>query len=491
MSVFKSNIVGTCSSAKNDTISGCISSTSPLGIFNFTLQKALIAANPLLCGQRDATLQWERTVSQDFINCCGNNRMDFSFFEDMFAGSKKEVKTKDYFQRYRGNDDQNVETATAGLMAAGVTQKFQLARGSHNSTGTSSRIQPGFMLINTRSKQVLKIDSINTTTPYSFLVTVSNTKVGVNVSILANDKFLVVPAVAVNGASCPVGATEINSNFTSKKMNRLRLRTEWCMKMEADRPYADHMKFASFVDKNGNIHEQVLPTLKINAMLQVTQAVNTMLFMGGGIEANTSVDDFTGGESLIGAIEGAGNVYDYDVTKGFSLISDMKQIILNEELKKRTMEWMIKGSLNFLVTMTDKTTADTRNEITPLNFGSIERFGATQEGIRKHSVKTFEVYNRKIMFEEWGELNKSNSIGNGRMPDLGIMLSMDGLTDSNNNAVPPVQFFNVPGWDEMLENDRNQWLIAGCEELKGDVIATKFWIVNCPDAHTLINPLYC
>ena len=171
--------------------------------------------------------------------------------------------------------------------------------------------------------------------------------------------------------------------------------------------------------------------------------------------------------------------------------NDFEEIIMTEDAKKRTYEWMMCGSLNMLSGMTNRTTTDLKNEITPLDFGTVQRFGGGDGDIKKHSVTSFEYLGRKIMFKEWGELNKSNSIGNGKVPDRGYLLAMDGLYNDKGESIPPIQFFNVPGWEELIENDRNQFLLAGCEELRGDIIKTIFWLINCPDRHYIFNPQYC
>ena len=84
-------------------------------------------------------------------------------------------------------------------------------------------------------------------------------------------------------------------------------------------------------------------------MAEITQAANLMLFIGNQI-TNTAitVGEWTGGDGLIGAIKGAGKSWDYSATEGFSLLNDFEEIILTEDKMKRTSEWLLMGSLQFL-----------------------------------------------------------------------------------------------------------------------------------------------
>jgi len=484
-----------CKGASSDTVAGCLTIDSPLEIYNFQLQMAALSQNDALCGTKDATTQWMRNVSEDYINCCEANQMEFNFFMDMFSSNPKRIESTNMLQRYRSNEDENVVSGSAILDAAGNTNRFQLSAGSHSGGGLASSLVTNEMLYNYRTKQTLKIKTINSNVPGAHVVSVINTRTG-NVDIAKNDKFIRIPAVAVGGNSCPVGGTTMNTHFTTKGINKLRLRKEWCMDMEVDKPYADLMMFAPWVDKNGKTSQRALPIVKMRCMQELTQAANLMLFLGNAIDNPAITSTWAGGEGLLDAISGAGKEWDYDPALGFSLINDFEAIILEEDGKKKTDEWMLMGSINFLASMTERTRKDTQNEITPLDFGTIQRFGASKADLEKYSVLSFKYLNRKVMFREWKQLNVSNGIGNGHFPDLGIMLAMNGLTNSKGEVIPPMQFYRSESsrfgtWEDMIENDRDQMKLQGCEQIKGDIIKTMFWIVNCPDAHRLINPVYC
>lgn len=484
-------IKNTCSTATSDTVAGCVTKTSPLSIFSFSQQMAELNS----CVNQDAAIAWQKNVSEDFINCCGNNKMDINFFMDMFSSTPKEIDTTNYTQRYRAHENQNITTDSAGLAAAGITQRFTLGRSSHSGAGTSSSLFVGMTLYNYRSGQNVRVTAINTTAPYAHIITVTNTSTE-NVSIVKGDKFIRIPAVLVGGTACRAGQTSLNTHFTTKGLNKLRLSQGWCMDLEMDKPYADKLRFASFVDRNFNESERVLPVLKTNAMAEITQAANLMLFIGNKI-TNTaiSVGEWTGGDGMIGAIKGAGKSWDYSATDGFSLLNDFEEIILSEDKIKRTNEWLLMGSLQFLASMTRKSKNDSYSEITALDFGTIGQFGADKETIKKYATKNFEYLNKKVMFKEFGELNNSNSLGNGIFPDLGIMLAMDGLTNSKGESIPAIQFFkskDVKGqWADMEEVDRDMRFIDSCEKIEGDIRKSLFWMFHCPERHYLLNPTYC
>jgi len=484
-------IKNTCSTATSDTVAGCVTKSSPLSIFSFQEQMATLNS----CSNPDVGLAWQKNVSEDFINCCGNNKMDVNFFMNMFSSTPKVIDTTNYKQRYRSHENQNISTASVGLATAGVNQRFTLGRDAHSGQGTSSNLFVGMLLFNYRTNQTLQVTAINTTAPYAHIISVRNTK-NENTLIAKGDKMIRIPAALVGGTACPAGTTSINAAFTTKGLTKLRLSQGWCMDLEMDKPYADQLRFATFVDRNFNEQEKVLPVLKTNAMAEITQAANLMLFIGNQITNSAiTVGEWTGGDGLIGAIKGAGKSWDYSATEGFSLLNDFEEIILTEDKMKRTSEWLLMGSLQFLASMTRKSKNDTYSEITALDFMTIERFGADKEMIKKYTTKGFEYLGKKVMYKEFGELNNSNSLGNGVFPDLGIMMAMDGLTNSQGESIPPVQFFkskdNKGQWDEMEEIDRDRRFIDGCEKIEGDVRKALFWMFHCPERHYLLNPTYC
>ena len=428
----------TCASAQSDTIAGCLTKETKLSVFNYSNQVTELNA----CADKNAALAWQKNVSEDLINCCGNNRMDTNFFMDIWSSNPKTINTTDYLQRYEGNENQNISSDSNGMEAPGLTQRFTLGRSSHSGAGTESPLFVGMMLYNSRSNQTYKVTNINKTAVWGHQITVISTNL-LNVDIAKGDKMIRIPAVAVGGKACSVGATTINTHFTTKGLNKLRLATSWCMDIEMDKPYKDNVLFPIFVDRNGKRHDTALPVLKINAIDQITQAANLMLFIGNKLtNPAIAVNDFSGGEGMIDAIKGAGNMWDYPAATGFSLINDMQEIIMKEDAMKRTSEWLMLGSLRFLAGMTDQLRKDTKSEILAQDFSTISRGGADKEIITKYDVQGYKVLGKKVMFKEFSELNNANSLGNGIFPDLGILLAMDGLRTTAAKSVPPVEFFN-------------------------------------------------
>lgn len=489
----------TCNSATSDTFAGCLSVTSPLQIYNYELDIARMEADPeAICSNIDATMQWKRNVTEDFINCCGANHMDSNFFMEMFGGEAKQIDSTNQYQRYRSWEDENVITKTAGLNVAGNTQRFQLSASSHNNNGTGSALFEGEMLYNYRNGQMTKITLINKTVPNAFIVTVIATASATeNVDIEAGDKFALIPAVAVGGYSCPVGETTMNTQFTVKGINKFRLWKSWCMYKEVDKPYNDLMLFQPWIDKNGKTSQKALPIVKMRAMEEITQAANVLMFVGSAMNnANLGIDTWVGGEGMIPALQGAGKQWDYDPTVGFSLINDFKQIILEEDGKKKTTEWSLLGSLNFLASMTQRFTDDTKFEILPLTFGTLDRDKQRKEITEKYDVQAFKYLGRSIYFKEFSQLNVSNGIGNGIFPNLGLMIAMNGLQNNRGENIPALEYFRAESekfgaWQQMSEIDRNLELITGCEKWEGDLKKTVLWRFNCPDQHRLLYPTYC
>lgn len=490
------NLTAQCKSASDGTVAGCLSRTSPMGIYNFLDQAIELSQNPAACGgDKDATLQWQRIVSEDFINCCGANKLEYRFFEEIFSSAPKFIDTTQYHQRYRGNENENVISGSNLLDAAGVSNRFKLHGSSHNSNGKASSLSEGMNLYNYRTSQMLQITAINKAADFSHILSVRSTN-NATVNVTSGDKFIRVPGVLIGGVSCPIGDTTMNNNFTTKRLNKLRLRTKWCMDKEVDKPYDDHMMFAQWIDKDGNASERAMPIMKMRAMQEITQAANLWMFLGNTItNPAIQVDGFTGGEGFFEAIKGAGNVHDYDASLGFSVIDDFENIILSEDAMKRTTEWMLSGSLKFRMAMNKRFRKDTNNEIVSLDFGSITRYGPGKKKLEKYDIEEYSFSGRKVMFNEWGWLSTENGLGNGKFPETGFMLAMNGLYNSKNEEVPPIQYFRSQSsfgkWEDLLENDRDKWLIDGCEKWEGDLIKSCFWMVHCPNRHYLLNPKYC
>lgn len=490
-------LTSTCKGATGDTIAGCMTSETPLQVYNFRDQLLGLATNTTACGTAEATQAWVRNVSSDYINCCDANKFDANFFRSLFSSKPKRIETLDEYQLYRGNEDENVLSASIGLEAAGTTQKFQLSQISHSANGKENSLFEGMWLYNYRNRQKIQITGINKSTVNAHLITVRSIDGTTNVDIAKGDKFLRIPAVMVGGSSCPVGTSTMNSNYTTKRTNRLRMRTKWCMNVDVDKPYADHLLFAPFVDKTGQVSYRALPILKSRAMSEITQAENLALFLGLNItNPAIDVDGWTGGEGLVDSIRGAGGEWDYDPAVGFSFLDDFEGLFLSMDGKKSTTEWLMLGNLRFQANMTRRFMADAKNAITPLDFGTLQRYAADQESIKQHTVTSFEYLGRKIMFKEFKQLSVSNGIGNGELADTAFIIGMNGNVNNRGEELPPVQFYRSESsrfgaWEDMIENDRQNFLINGCETLEGDIIKTVIWNVHCPDNHRVLTPSYC
>lgn len=485
---------GSCDSvATNGTISDVFGQSSNLPIFNWSLNKQVLAANQNICGSEDATKTWMRRISEDFINCCGANRLDYNFFMNAFGGgSKKQSVALDYYQRYRGYEDENILSASDALSVSGYVGSFQLDRSYHSADGKSDALVVGSSLYNYRTRQMLEITAKNTTTDFTHIITVRNHRAA-TVDIKNGDKLIKLPAQLVSGYSCKVGQATLSTGFTTKNINKFRMRTSWTMKLEMDKAYQDVLLFAPFVTKSGQVMDTALPVLKIRAMEELQQAKNLFLMFGNTItNPNITVENFTGGEGMMPTFENAANIWDYDVTKGISLTSDFTEIILMEDAKKRTTEWMVKGPLSIFNSLVNGTRSDFKAEVTPLDFGTIKRFGAGDEEIKKLGITSYSYLGRKIAFHEWGEMAVSNGIGNGTIKDTGLMFAMDSLQNNKGDNVPPIQFFGIKGWNEFedWDNDKRKMENA-CEAIEGHMIACEAYILNCPDRHYLLQPNYC
>ena len=491
-------IKSTCSTAKNDTVAGCIDRNSPLQVYNFLAQLNVLESNPNTCNtdaRPNGNMQWRHLVSEDMINCCGLNKMDYRFFEEMFSSTPKEINALDYYQRYNGNEDSNVLAGSANLVTNSKTNSFQLHRASHSGGGKASQLTVPSYLYNYTTSQMMKIVSINTSQDFAHIVNVISSD-NLPITIAKGDKLSVLPADLVGGSSCATGQTTMNSNFTTKKTNRLRLRKKWCMDIEMTKPYSDVMQFGTFVDKDGRISEQALPIMKTRAMQEITEAANKWLFLGGAItNPDIVTDGWSGGESLLTSIQGAGNEWDFDPSQGFSLLNDFEQIILQEDAMKRTTEFMLYGSLRFRAAMANRMREDSRGEATSLTFATLDQYGADKNILKKHDVQSFEFLGRKVMFKEWGVLTTTNGIGNGKFPDTGILMSMNGLKNDKGQEVPPVEFFRSKGnggqWGDMQEWEIDKRIVDGCEKIEGHIIKELIWMVHCPDQHYILNPRSC
>lgn len=492
-------ITSKCPDAKNDTVAGVLNPSSPLQVYNFLAQLSDLEANPTACGTVDATLEWKRNVSQDLIECCGENRMDYKFFENEWSSTPKQIDSRNYFQRYASNESENILSASAQHVAASATNKFTLHASSHSGSGTSSSLAVDMMIYNYRTQKTLRITAIDTSIKKNHVVSVISTD-GTNVDIDKNDKFMRIPATAVGGSSVPTGETTMNTHWTSKQVNRLRLRKHWEMEMQVDRPYSDQMMFAPWRDKNNNVTWAALPTMKMRCMQELTQAANVFLFIGNTISnASIDVDDWTAGEGMIEAIKGAGNQYDYDPTTGFSMEHNFEPIIMAEDAMKRTTDWVLYGALPFKAGLIRRANKDAKetggNVILPLNYPSQTRGGTDNGVINKAGFEEYNYLGRSIKFKEWGVLSTSNGLGNGIFPHLGILLANNNLYNNKGETVPPIEFFHsqnqVGQWASLMENDRNGWILNGLEKIEGDMIKSMLYMVHCPNRHYLIYPMSC
>lgn len=440
--------------------------------------------------------EWRNAIREGVISCAGDN-VDINFFNEMFGGNIETVDAKNLYTKYMCDVDYNVAAQSNAVGSApGAGVWFTLARGYHSTGGKYSYPAKGMSIYIYQDGMQLYIDDIDRTTDNAHRFHVIPYRAAYTVNIRRGTPLLVVPARIVGGDSCPMPSTTMQTPGYISKTSPMRLRKDWCTKVDLMRGYQDILQWAIMFDKDGKEIDCWITYEKIKAMEQMQLAENIAFFLGNQIDnpelLGVTIDQgYTGFDGYLPTLKYAGGyVYDYDPTQGFSLEFDYGNILLRQDSFKQTKEFQVVHGKPFMVNMVRNSNEFLKNQVGACTFEAYKRM--PDDGIKKYDITSYRAFGHTLHFKEWGVLSDSRLLGNYDMRNLAIMVPATGLHDSKGKSVSAMEFYVPKGCGEsgaLEEHQTDMRDVTQCEEIKGYVAKTLMMQIHCPKLHILLNPV--
>jgi hypothetical protein len=446
------------------------------------------------CKGPEFAAQWRKAVRHGVINCAGT-AIEMDFFRNVAGGMTEDIDATDYYIKTNCDVDYNIMTeADADGSGPGAEQWITIARSLHTGSGKYSNIVEGGSIYNYREERWMYVREVDRTVDYAHRARVIPEDGTWELNVKAGEAMMFNPAKIVGGTSCPSPSVTWMSNGYISKIQPLRIRKDWKIPKELDRAYRDVMQFALIFD---NATGEEIPSweykAKITTREEIVMRENLEFFIGQKITnpamLGTDVDSRFGGfTGYLPTIKyNGGVVYDYAKSQGFSLKYDFTPIMLRQDARKKSSEFMVLAALPFLIGLQNRGDIDFNKVPGACTFETFQRYGTDMEDIKKLGIKSFVWGNYSMHYKEAGFLSDQRTLGHGAHPYMAMMMPGNGLRDSDGRSVPPIEFFKPKGY-EYTEQMRDFEKIDGCEYIGGHIIKTIMAATHCPDSHILINP---
>lgn len=473
---------------------------SKLTAFNAVYEATKGSSSSDNCKNPDDAAQWRKLVYEGVINC-GGEQMELDFFEKIFGGKQTFLPAKKIHFKYNADMDRNIVSATTITGgAAGAAVQFQLHKSKHSGDGKYSYAAENYQLYLYRDRQMVTITDVDTTTDYAHLITVSPNNKNYTVKIRKDEKMMVFPARLVGGLDSHKPTTSYQSPGYTTSVRPFRVRKDWSVAVDLQKGYEDILQWAIMFDEAGQEVDCWEAYEKTKTRSDMKWAKNLLFFLGQRITNPSLLGigkvtiDYSGFDGYFNTMHyGGGTVLDFDANTGFDLDSDFGAIILRNDSKKLTNEFVALHGKPFKMGLERNAGAEFNRHAGACTFESFKRMGGDMADIKKLGVDSYNYSGFSIHFKEVSALSDSRGIGNFEFPHLAMLLPGNGLKDSKGREVPAIQFFVPEGCAEtgaMEEFDWDNRKIKGEETLGGYIAETAWMVIHCPHQHIMANPQF-
>lgn len=450
------------------------------------------------CPNPNQKANWRFGIREGVINASGTpTELDF-FYRVVAGGKPKPVESTDLYIKSNTDVDFNIY-AQAAITAngPGLSVDFVMAQSMHYAGGKYSNVAVGGALYIYEDKQWVVVTDVDRTNDYAHVVSVEPRKIDYTVNIRAGKPMMFNAVQQVGGTSCPTPVSSWITDGYISKVQPLRNRTDWKIEKQLDKAYTDVLQFGIIWDRNGKKVDAWEYKEKQTQRETLLYRENLEFFTGQKV-TNPSVlatidAQFPGYEGYEPSVRyGGGIVWEFGKSQGFNMISDFTPLMLRQDSKKRITEYIGMGGLNFQLNMEDNNIDNIKDFSGACTFETFKWSGTPdadmREGLIKKGVNSWKRGPFSIHWAVMSALSDRRSIGNGDYPHMAFLMPGTGLTDSNGNSVPVMEWFQPRGWEAYKEVDRDFEKIDGCEFVGGHMIRTTMVAIHNPDAHIILQP---
>lgn len=445
------------------------------------------------CNGSETGAQWRKAVREGVIQNIGRP-IEINFFEQIAGGTTTTIDATSLYIKSNQDINLNIFAQTAPSVGApGAPVNFTMARSLHVGNGKFSNVVAGGMLFIPEDGQWVYVSHVDTTTDFAHVVTVKPWKADYGVNIRAGKNMLFNPTRPVGATSCPAPSVQWMSNGFIRGIQASRYRGDWKVKLELDRAYQEVLQFAIIFDKNGKAIDSFEWKAKDDMRWNMRLQRNLDFFIGQkatNIDITTNIvdDKFPGFEGYEPTLKyGGGFVWQYPKSQGFSLNGDLTPIMIRQDARKKSAEYMVMAGFPFMLAMQNRSNVDFGKFPGACTFETFTRMGANKDDIEKLGVSSYHYANATLHFKTFDTLSDERVLGSFDYPYRAYMMPTMHLKDSNGRDVPPIEFFQPKGfgYEEYTRDDR---MIDGCEYMEGHAVDTCMSTVHEPDNHILLMP---
>jgi hypothetical protein len=445
------------------------------------------------CNNSETSAQWRKFVREGVVQNMGRP-VEVDFFEKLAGGETEDIDATSIY--IKSNQDINYNIYSQNSVVAGAPGDpvtFTMARELHSGQGKFSNVAAGGMMFIPEDGQMVYIDSIDTTTDYAHTVTIKPFRAEYAPNVRKGTNMLFNQSRIVGAYSCPVPSVQWMSNGFIRGVQGFRYRGDWEIKVELDKAYQEVMQFAIIFDKEGKAIDSFEWKAKSDMRWNMRLARNLFFFLGQKVTnpaLQTAVvdDKFPGFEGYEPTLKyGGGFVYQYPKSQGFSPNGDLTPIMLRQDARKKSMEYMVLDGFPFRLMMQNRANVDFSKFTGACTFETFERMGADKDEITKLGVTSWNYAGASLHFKNMDSLSDERVLGSYDYPYRAYMMPTQNLTDSNGRNVPAIEFFKPKGYGyEEYEIDNRK--VTKCESITGWAVDVCMSTVHEPDNHIFLQP---
>lgn len=447
------------------------------------------------CTNPDIRAQWRDAVREGVILSYGKP-IEVDFFRRIAGGTEKTIDATTLYIKSMQDVNMNIYAhadVAPGVPGGAVT--FQLARGMHEGGGKYTLPTAGGSLYDFASGQLLFIESVNTTTDYAHTVTVRPYKQDATVVIKAGKPMLFSAARAIGGSTLttPEAPATWMSNGYVAKIQPFHFRQDWSVAMELDKAWQRVLQLMIIFDKNGNPQPAWDILQRANARWDLRDKMNQAFFIGQKITntsllANNVDNKFPGFEGYDNVLKyGGGFLYGYSLPAGFSVRNDLSSIMLRQDARKRSAEYIALDGFAFRLGLQNRGDIDFNQVSGSCTFETFTRSGMDKDMITKLGIKSYSYSNLSIHFKGFDVLTDQRYLGHGDFPNTCYLMPSVNVRDSNGAEVPPVEFYRPKGYN-YYETTIDHRVIDRTDKWTGYCEDVCMIAVHDPSNHVKIYP---
>lgn len=477
-----------------------------LPIINMNLGPNNDPNNLAMCGDPNLGTLLVKNIVHKSIRC-GGSPIDLNFMQDLFPMKTRMVDTKRWFNHYICDTDLNVYIANSIVGdAPGEPAWVQLLKSNHGQNGAYSLPAKGYQFFDKENQIQYTITDVDNTVAYAHRFELTPNDESVTVNVKANVAYIIGQARMVGGCNCPELTNAMSSIGYSQEVHPLRVRRDWRLCVDVLTGFPDKFQFAIIYDTQGNpmdawdvyeaqqMREGIRSTLNMAAFIG-TPTTNASLISGVGATIDSNHTGFYG---LLPVLKyGGGNVYDIQDDQGFDWEADGEPIMLYQDSRKRTKNFMVLHGAMWGTNMVDRTNKLVdRTDVGKNMWEAYKRIGSLtgddyQTEVAKLGIDFYKYMGFKFDLKKVDSWSDYRYMGNDNFNNMAIFVPQDGVSE-NGQALQPVEFYTYGQgqWTgEYEEHYIDYRVTSGCNDIGGWGAESLAMAVHCPDQFVLVNPV--